>query len=151
MTEVSPRWEPLGGGAGVYRTPGSAFTTDALLLAAFSQPGPKKAAADLGTGSGVIPILWAVRGAGGPLLAVELDPDLAALAARAAEESGVSPRLTVRQGDVRAFREILPHQALDRIACNPPYFPPAPGSPAPRPATGRPSPWRTWPPRPSGL
>ncbi len=129
MAEASPRWEPLGHGVGVYLTPANAFTTDALLLAAFSQPGPWEAAADLGTGSGVIPLLWAGRGAKGPLLALELDPDLAALAARSAGESGCADVVTVRRGDVREYRTCLPHQALDRLASNPPYFAPGTGEP----------------------
>lgn len=121
------RWEPLGGGVGVYRSPAAGFTTDALLLAWFSQPGPKEACADLGTGCGVIPLLWKSRGANGPIIAVELDPEAAALAERSIRRCGFSGAIDLRRGDLREYRLLLPHQGLDRAACNPPYYAPAAG------------------------
>lgn len=117
------RWEPLGGGAGVYLAPDCRFTTDALLLAGFSQPGTRETCADLGTGCGVIPVLWRSRGALGPVLAVEIHPEAAALAERSVKRCGFEGEITVLRGDARDYKALLPHQALDRLACNPPYYP----------------------------
>lgn len=119
-----PRWEALDGTIGVYTAPGFGFTTDSLLLADFSRPKPGEACADLGTGCGVIPMTWKSRGKPGPVLAVELQEEGARLAALSAERSGFSgDEVRVVWGDVREYRQVLPRQKLDLIACNPPYYP----------------------------
>lgn len=116
------RWERLGNGCGVWTAKSCGFTTDTLLLAAFSQPKPGEACADLGTGCGTIPLLWRARGKPGSVLAVELREEAAELAARSVRENGFSEIQVVR-GDVRDYRNVLPRQALDLAACNPPYYP----------------------------
>lgn len=120
-------WELLGDGCGVYLPPSGGFTTDALLLARFSQPRPGEACADVGAGTGVISMLWAARGNPASVLALELQEDLAELARRGAAKNGFEQVVTVVRGDLRDYRSLLPHQGLDRIACNPPYFPPGTG------------------------
>ncbi len=119
-----PRWEVLEEDRGVYTSPGFGFTTDSLLLADFSRPKPGETCADLGTGCGVIPVLWKLRGKPGPVLAVELQEEGAVLAAMSAERNGFpNEEFRTVQGDVREYRQVLPRQELDLIACNPPYYP----------------------------
>lgn len=115
--------EALGPGCHVLVTAEHRFTTDTLLLADFSMPRPGERCADLGTGCGTIPLLWSSRGKPEKVLAVELREDAAALAARSVEENGLSEKIAVLCGDVREYRTCLPHQGLDLVACNPPYFP----------------------------
>ncbi len=123
------RWELLGNNCGVYVTGEHSFTTDTLLLADFASPRTADiCCADFGTGCGVIPLLWKSRGAVGRVLAVELQKDAAELAARSVRENGLEQEIRVIQGDVRQYREILPHQSLHLIACNPPYYPPDSGA-----------------------
>lgn len=122
MTQTSPRWEDLGGGAGLWVTKEAPLTTDALLLAHFAQPKKDWRCADLGTGCGVIPILWRQRGHRGPTLAVEIQEDLAHMAARSVAENGFT-EITVLQGDAGQPKGLLPGDTLDLIACNPPYYP----------------------------
>lgn len=120
--EKEARWELLEKGSGVWVTKEYGFTTDTLLLARFSQPRRGEACADLGTGCGMIPMLWRSRGEPESVLAVEIEKDGAALAARSAEQNGFV-NVKVMCGDAREYRTILPHQKLDLIACNPPYYP----------------------------
>ncbi len=121
------RWEPLGRDCRVLVTEEDGFTTDTLLLAQFSLPRPGEACADFGTGCGVIPLLWVSRGKPGSVLGIELRREAADLAARSVEENGFSQAVSVVCGDIRRYRETLPHEGFHLIACNPPYYPPDSG------------------------
>ena len=126
-------WEPLAPGCQVLVTREHGFSTDTLLLAAFSQPRRGERCADLGTGCGTIPLLWRARGEPGPILAVELQPQAAEQARRSVERSGYNEHIQVVEGDVRDYKALLPCQGLDRVACNPPYTLPGAGAASPDP------------------
>lgn len=126
-------WEPLAPGCQVLVTREHSFSTDTLLLAAFSQPRRGERCADLGTGCGTIPLLWRARGEPGPILAVELQPQAAEQARRSVERSGYNGHIQVVEGDVRDYKALLPCQGLDRVACNPPYTLPGAGAASPDP------------------
>lgn len=126
-------WEPLAPGCQVLVTREHCFSTDTLLLAAFSQPRRGERCADLGTGCGTIPLLWRARGEPGPILAVELQPQAAEQARRSVERSGYEQHIQVVEGNVRDYKALLPCQGLDRVACNPPYTLPGAGAASPDP------------------
>ena len=126
-------WAPLAPGCQVLVTREHGFSTDTLLLAAFSQPRRGERCADLGTGCGTIPLLWRARGEPGPILAVELQPQAAEQARRSVERSGYNGYIQVVEGDVRDYKALLPCQGLDRVACNPPYTLPGAGAASPDP------------------
>ena len=58
---------------------------------------------------------------------LELGPEAALLAERAGAENGLGERWTIRQGDLREIRGLLPAGQLDLVVCNPPYYPPGSG------------------------
>lgn len=120
---MESHWEPLGPNLKVLVSPNHSFNTDTLLLAHFSMPAAGQRCADLGTGCGTIPLLWCARGRPRQVLALELQQEGVGLAKRSAEENGFSQTLQVIQGDLREYKALLPHQGLDLMACNPPYFP----------------------------
>ena len=126
-------WEPLAPGCQVLVTREHGFSTDTLLLAAFSQPRRGERCADLGTGCGTIPLLWRARGEPGPILAVELQPQAAEQARRSVERNSYEQHIQVVEGDVRDYKALLPCQGLDRVACNPPYTLPGAGAASPDP------------------
>ncbi len=112
-------WQPARGAG--YR-----FNLDPVLLAGFVQPAGH--VLDLGTGCGVLGLLLLKMGKARRVTAVEVQPQLAELAMRNAEENGLSDRFEVICGDCRTVR--LP--TVDGVACNPPYFPRGQGRPAPQ-------------------
>ena len=118
------RWEPLGGGFGVLTAPGFRFGVDALRLAAFAlQCAPPKARlADLGTGCGVIPFLWAQARPDAAISAIEIQDTGAELAAESARRNGVCGRVQILCGDLRTW-SVPPADRFDVVAVNPPYFP----------------------------
>ena len=61
---------------------GYRFSIDAVLLAAFSAPGAEDRIVDLGTGCGIIPLILGYRHPAVSITGIEVQPELAALAAR---------------------------------------------------------------------
>ena len=123
-------WEPLSGGARVLVSPEHTFGTDAVLLADFSAPRPGEHWADLGTGCGVIPLLWRVRTKAARITGVELQPKAAAQARRSVEENGLADTVDILEGDGRQLSRLFPAGSLDGLACNPPYTAPGTGIPS---------------------
>ena len=97
------------------------FGTDAVLLSAFAQPRRHDRLCDLGTGTGVIPLLLYGREPTLTADAIELQPDMADMAARSMALNGLADTIRVHAGDLRDIRGILPHSQYDLVTCNPPY------------------------------
>ena len=76
---------------------------------------------DLGTGTGVMPLLIAdeVR----HIDAVEISPLMADMAARSVELNNLGEKITVREGDYRQIGEFIPQESFDIVLSNPPYRP----------------------------
>lgn len=125
------RWEPLWGGAKVLVTREHGFGTDGVLLADFSRPRPGETWADLGTGCGIIPLLWRARGWGKAITGVELQPEAAELARQSVEENGYGGEISIVEGDARQLEGLFAAGSLDGISCNPPYTAPGAGIPSP--------------------
>lgn len=97
------------------------FGTDAVLLADFAAPRRHDRVCDLGTGTGVIPLLLYARENTISADAVEIQPDMADMAARSMAMNGLNEKIRVLPGDLRSIRTLLPHARYDLVTCNPPY------------------------------
>lgn len=97
------------------------FGTDAVLLADFAQPRLHDRVCDLGTGTGVIPLLMYARQNSITADAVEIQPDMADMAVRSVQLNGLEDAISVHAGDLRQIRTLLPHAKYDLVTCNPPY------------------------------
>lgn len=97
------------------------FGTDAVLLADFAAPRRHDRVCDLGTGTGIIPLLLYARENTISADAVEIQPDMADMAARSMALNGLSEKIRVLPGDLRQIRTLLPHARYDLVTCNPPY------------------------------
>lgn len=102
--------------AGAFR-----FGTDAVLLADFAAPRRHDRVCDLGTGTGIIPLLLYARENTISADAVEIQPDMADMAARSMALNGLNEKIRVLPGDLRSIRTLLPHARYDLVTCNPPY------------------------------
>ncbi|MCX7780869.1 MAG: tRNA1(Val) (adenine(37)-N6)-methyltransferase [Negativicutes bacterium] len=98
------------------------FSLDAVLLAHFASLRPGWSAVDLGTGTGVIAMLLAARGAG-RVTGVELDQAAAAMAERSVRLNGLGTKVAIVRGDMRELKHVLPAGVWDLVVCNPPYRP----------------------------
>ncbi|MBQ6570638.1 MAG: methyltransferase domain-containing protein [Clostridia bacterium] len=115
------RAEYLGAGIYAYINPKHRFGTDALLLADFASPKKGERACDLGTGCGIIPLLWARAPKLLHSYGVEIDSEAVDLAKRSAQKSGMVNRLTFINADLRDNLPIE-NASLSLVTCNPPYF-----------------------------
>ena len=97
------------------------FGTDAVLLADFAAPRRHDRVCDLGTGTGIIPLLLYARENTISADAVEIQPDMADMAARSMAMNGLNKKIRVLPGDLRSIRTLLPHARYDLVTCNPPY------------------------------
>jgi len=103
------------------------FSMDAVLIAHFPRFKKYSRVIDLGTGTGVIPLLIAddVK----EICAVELNSRMADLARRNVELNGLSEKIFVLEGDYRRHREIFKAESFDAAIANPPYTPLTNGEP----------------------
>lgn len=101
---------------------GLTFGTDAYLLAAYVRQIPRGRAVDLGSGTGIIPLLCLARGKVARFHAVELQEVFCTIIRKNAEENGFSAQLIPVCADVRDLRASDIGGEVDLITANPPYL-----------------------------
>ncbi len=118
---MSSRIEPLGGGLDITVSSEHRFGTDAVLLADFSAPKAGDTACDLGTGCGIIPMLWFKQGKIKNAAGVELQPEAAALCSQTIARHNLQDRLEIWNGDLKEVKNRFSAGSFDLVTCNPPY------------------------------
>ncbi len=97
------------------------FSMDSVLIAHFPRFKRNARVLDLGTGTGVIPLLIADEVK--EICAVELNAQMADIARRNVELNGLSEKISVVEGDYRKHRELFKAESFDLAIANPPYTP----------------------------
>jgi len=110
------------------------FTLDAFLLTGFIRPKPSETIVDLGTGSGVLPLLLAGQNRVSRVTGVEIQPELADMARRSVRLNRLENQITIIQGDLREIHRQLPVNGLHWVVTNPPYYPAGAGVVSENPA-----------------
>ncbi len=110
------------------------FSMDSVLLADFATLQNRSRVCDLGTGTGIIPLLLHGRNKTIQLDAVEIQPSSAERAARSVRLNHAEDHITVYQGDLRQIRSLLPHAQYTLVTCNPPYAAAGSAIPSPYPS-----------------
>ena len=113
--------EELGNGISIYINNEHRFGTDAFLLSDFVQVRQNELVCDLGTGSGIVALLWFRKGGPKKAYAVEIQPDAVELLERSVEENGLKERLVPINADLKELALKDFEKGLDAITCNPPY------------------------------
>lgn len=98
------------------------FGMDAVLLSGFIKAGPKDRLLDMGTGTGIIPILVRAKTACRDLTALEIQEESADMARRSVEMNGLSSDINVVTGDIKEASGLFPRSSFDVIVSNPPYM-----------------------------
>lgn len=97
------------------------FSMDSVLLADFCTLRGGMRICDLGTGTGILPLLLYGRGEKLTFDAVEIQKDAAERAERSVRLNHLEGCVTVHAEDLRQAQRFLPHAAYDLVVCNPPY------------------------------
>ena len=98
------------------------FGMDAVLLSGFARVKPGELVLDIGTGTGIIPLLLSAKTEGKHFSGLEIQPAMADMAARSVAYNHLGDRIRIVCGDICASDSIWPAAAFDVITCNPPYM-----------------------------
>lgn len=98
------------------------FGMDAVLLAAFAKVKDGEKVLDLGTGTGVIPILLEARTGGSAFTGLEICASSADMAARSVKYNQLEEKVSIIQGDIKEADRIFPAASFDVVTSNPPYM-----------------------------
>lgn len=97
------------------------YGVDAVLIADFAKMKKGAKAADLGTGTGIIPLILKHKYDPERVFAVEVQPEVADLARRTMEINGLQECIRVIEGNVKEAPGLIGKGTLDAVVTNPPY------------------------------
>ena len=100
---------------------GYRFSLDAVVLAHHAVPHSREKVLDLGTGCGIIPLILAYRQPHMDIYGVEVQTELAELAATNVRENQLQDRITVFCADMKLIRPAMTAGPVDLVVCNPPF------------------------------
>jgi tRNA1Val (adenine37-N6)-methyltransferase len=98
------------------------FGMDAVLLSEFAVAKKGERVLDLGTGTGVIPILMEAKDKGTSFSALEIQSESADMARRSVKHNGLSHKIAIVEGDIKEAAGLFGKAVFDVITCNPPYM-----------------------------
>lgn len=98
------------------------FGMDAVLLSAFARVKEGEKVLDLGTGTGVIPILLEARTKGKSFTGLEICAASAYMASRSVKYNQLEEKVSIIQGDIKEADRIFPAASFDVVTSNPPYM-----------------------------
>ena len=101
---------------------GFCFGMDAVLLSGFARVQAGERALDLGTGTGIIPILLSAKTAGDSFTGLEIQDAFAEMAGRSVQLNGLADRVKIVQGDIREASRLFGKASFDVVTSNPPYM-----------------------------
>ena len=97
------------------------FSMDAVLISHFPKFKKNFKVLDLGTGTGVIPLLIADEVE--KIVAVEINSQMAEIARRNFFLNNLQEKISLVEGDYRKHRELFKAESFDLVIANPPYVP----------------------------
>lgn len=111
------------GGYHIIQDPGRfCFGVDAVILSGFAQVKPGESVLDLGTGTGVIPVLLAAKTEGKHFAGLEIQAESAEMAARSVRLNELEERVSIVEGDIKNAAALFGGSSFDVVVSNPPYM-----------------------------
>jgi len=98
------------------------FGMDAVLLSGFVKVKPGAKILDMGTGTGIIPILLSAKTEASHITALEIQEDSADMARRSVLLNNLEEKISIVTGDIKEASEIFGKATFDAVTCNPPYM-----------------------------
>ena len=98
------------------------FGMDAVLLSGFARVKAGAHVLDLGTGTGIIPILLEAKTKAEHLIGLEIQEDSADMARRSVLLNGLEDKIDIVTGDIKEAESLFDAASFDVITCNPPYM-----------------------------
>lgn len=98
------------------------FGMDAVLLSGFAQVKKGERVLDLGTGTGIIPILLEAKTQGEHFTGLEIQEESADMARRSVLLNQLQDKIDIVTGDIKDASNIFGASSFDVITTNPPYM-----------------------------
>ena len=98
------------------------FGMDAVLLSGFARVKQGEKVLDLGTGTGIIPILLEAKTDGEHFTGLEIQPESADMASRSVAYNDLQDKIDIVVGDIKDASQRFGASSFDVITTNPPYM-----------------------------
>ena len=98
------------------------FGIDAVLLSGFATVKKGENVLDMGTGTGIIPILLEAKTEGNHFTGLEIQEESVEMARRSVKLNGLSDKIDIDQGDIKDVLSMYKLASFDVITSNPPYM-----------------------------
>ena len=106
----------------IQKTDGFCFGMDAVLLSGFANVKRGEQVLDMGTGTGIIPLLLSAKTEGKHFTALEIQPEIAKMAARSVAMNHLEEKIEIVNGDIKEASRIFGAASFDVVTTNPPYM-----------------------------
>lgn len=106
----------------IQKKKGFCFGMDAVLLSGFAWVKEGEQVIDLGTGTGIIPILLEAKTKGKHFIGLEIQDVVAEMAKRSVCLNGLEEKVEIVQGDIKEASRIFGKASFDVVTSNPPYM-----------------------------
>lgn len=98
------------------------FGIDAVLLTGFAKIKSGAKVLDMGTGTGIIPILLEAKTEAEHLTGLEIQEESADMARRSVSLNDLDTKIDIVNGDIKEASAIFGKGVFDVVTCNPPYM-----------------------------
>lgn len=106
----------------IQNTDGFCFGMDAVLLSGYAVVKKGECVLDMGTGTGIIPILLEAKTEGQHFTGLEIQPQSVDMAKRSVALNHLEEKITIVEGDIKNASSLFGKSIFDVITCNPPYM-----------------------------
>ena len=107
----------------IIQSPGRfCFGMDAVLLSSFAKVKKNECALDLGTGTGILPILLEAKNEGERYVGLEIQEESADMARRSVLHNKLDEKISIVTGDIKEASRIFGAASFHVITTNPPYM-----------------------------
>ena len=103
-------------------TDGFCFGIDAVLLANFAKVKKGAKVVDLGTGTGIVPILIAGKSQASKIIGVEIQEEVYEMATRSVKLNDLEERVEIVNADIKEIDKVLEVNGYHVVTSNPPYM-----------------------------
>lgn len=106
----------------IQKKDGFCFGVDAVLLANFADVKARENVIDLGTGTGIIPILLAGKTKAQTITGLEIQPEMSEMAMRSVSLNKLEGRIKIVCGDIKDSIHYFGLSKFNVVVSNPPYM-----------------------------
>ena len=106
----------------IQKKDGFCFGMDAVLLSGFAAVKPGEKAIDLGSGTGIIPILLEAKYEGEHYTGLEIQDEVAEMAALSLALNHLEEKVSIVKGDIKEASRLFGAASFDVVTSNPPYM-----------------------------